>query len=745
MSVDEVSSEENYPDLQQMKQSILENVQVGGNLTTGDNIQNISIYQSEPPKPVGIPQNIPYTGATDFVGRSKELETLHQKLQRADCVAISAIAGMGGVGKTELAIQYALAHRETYQGGICWLQALEQDVGTQIVNFTQVHLGLNPPKDIKELRDQVRWCWQHWQEGNVLVILDDVNDYTQLKPYLPPPASRFRVLLTTRLRLLKSSERLELNVLAPDAAIALLESLIGIERVQGKLEVARELCQWLGCLPLGLELVGRYLDRKSSLSLAEMQRRLHEKRLEQQALKTPKSESDMTAHLGVAAAFELSWKELSPAAKELGCFLSLFDLVPISWLLVEQCFPDRDPEELEEIRDDFLLDLHLIQHEAKETYRLHELIREFLHTKLVESKQTNNLNQAIALTIAAIVQRNPVCLTEILKKRLLDWSFTQDISQPSALELGWQVRIATQAWIDGIGSLANLVVPRHNDGSLPPLGVRLVQVTDTDVHYTYFQTGWYFGTDSLEDVVELSPEVEKLFAEHDSGFAPEVEKLFTMGWNYFTSTPLKQQASGAWQRTFEQIVDSLSQLLQQRSLPVEAGYLSLEAAWHAALHLSKRHHSYANPIPLDEIEAHLSKVRNSCFSLMMQHCLNQLRIEVESCRAKGETYLSLPSSVQAFRTTQVLSPELLLAYTADIYQGAIEGYQQLVNTLFPKFLPKLQLASILPARLVGVVVPPHQGSDSVSISWYWERLPFRAVFLDNSRISSRFFGRSYLG
>jgi hypothetical protein len=132
-------------------------------------------------------------------------------------------------------------------------------------------------------------------------------------------------------------------------------------------------------------------------------------------------------------------------------------------------------------------------------------------------------------------------------------------------------------------------------------------------------------------------------------------------------------------------VDTLSQLLKQRSLPVEAGYLSLEAAWHAALHLTKRHHSYANPIPLDEIEAHLSKVRNSCFSLMMQHCLHQLRIEVESFCAKGQTYLSLPSSVQAFRTSQVLSPELLLAYTADIYQGAIEGYQQLVNTLFLNF------------------------------------------------------------
>lgn len=715
---------ENRPEPEQVKQSVFENAHVGSNVTTGDITQNITINQPETPKPTGIPQNIPYTGATNFVGRSKELEILYQQLQRTDCMVISAIAGMGGVGKTELAIQYALAHRKTYQGGICWLQAREQDVGIQVVNFARTHLSLSPPDDL-DLPNRVRWCWQHWQAGDVLVVLDDVNDYAQVKPYLPPPASRFRVLIATRKQLLKSSERLELDVLEPDAAMALLESLVERERLQKEQSVAGELCRWLGYLPLGLELVGRYLERKPDLSLAEMQRRLQEKRLEQQALKKLKSEEDMTAQLGVAAAFELSWKELSPAAKELGCLLSVFDLVLIPWLLVEQCFPDQDPEELEEIRDDFLLDLHLIQHKGRGTYKLHELIREFLQSKLVESEQTDDLKRAIAAQIAAIAERNPVCVTEILKKGLLDWSFTKDISLPPALEFGWQMRIATQAWINGIGSLANLVMPLRKDGSLPSLGVGIVRVhaTDTYAHYTYFQTGWYFGNAFVDDVVELPPEAEKLFANHDSDLSPEVEKLFTSGWNYFRGAQLKQQASWAWQWTLEQMVDSLSKLLQQRSLPVGAGCLSLEAAWHAALNLTTRSHSYSNPILLDEIEAPLSGARRNRFSLMMQHCLNQLRIEVEYLRGQGRTCLSLPSSVQAFRNNRAVSPEILLAYTADIYQGAIKGYQQLVNTLFPKFLPRLQLASILPARPVGVVVPPNQGSGSVSVSWYWEPLP----------------------
>jgi len=154
------------------------------------------------------------------VGRREALSSLHQKLQEKERVAICAIAGMGGIGKTELALQYSLYHQQqkTYPGGICWLQAGKIDLGTQIVNFARIYLDLQPPEDW-ELPDKVSYCWGHWREGEVLVILDDVGDYQDIESYLPPAELRFKVLVTTRRQYLGEFEQLNLEVLSEEESL----------------------------------------------------------------------------------------------------------------------------------------------------------------------------------------------------------------------------------------------------------------------------------------------------------------------------------------------------------------------------------------------------------------------------------------------------------------------------------------------------------------------------------------------
>lgn len=373
--------------------------------------------------------NTPRSGAVEFVGRTEQLSELHQLLEKNNQVVIAAIAGMGGVGKTELAIQYAQGHAETYKGGICWLYPKLGDIGVQIVEFAIAHFPNFTLPNGLTLAGQVQFCWQRWAEGQVLIVIDDVADYRQIKSYLPSE-SRFKVLITTRERLSRPLARLDLDVLKPKAALALLKSLVERERLKREPWVARNLCKWLGYLPLGLELVGQYLAQDEDLSLAEMLRRLKQKRLRNPALKNP--EPTMTAQLGVADAFELSWERLNDAEQRLGCLLSLFAPAPIPWkpnelqlavseedakaikeALESQGITQEILEELEnsleatEEAKNKLVRLNLLQPCGEGIYRFHQLIREFFRQKLEAIPEAEELKFYLVGYIAALAKQIP--------------------------------------------------------------------------------------------------------------------------------------------------------------------------------------------------------------------------------------------------------------------------------------------------------------------------------------------------
>ncbi|MEH1771889.1 tetratricopeptide repeat-containing protein [Nostoc sp.] len=342
----------------------------------------------------------------EFVGREVELQNLHQLLQENEQVAIAAVAGMGGVGKTELALQYARNHRETYKGGICWLLAKSGDVGIQVVEFVRTHLDLKIPDNLTEdpnqkLLAQVQYCFRHWPgEVDVLLVLDDVVEYKEVKPYLHSLSSRFKVLMTTREKLQPPIMRLDLGLLKPLAAMNLLKSLVGRERLRREPWIARRLCKHLGYLPLGLELVGRYLAFDEDLSLAEILQQLKDEGLTNEAI--DEAPQEMTAKLGVAAAFELSWRRLQKNAQVLGCFLSLFALAPIPWKLVE----NNEGKEQKKARRD-LLKFYLLQRKGEETYQLHPLLREFFQCKLTDLEQAEELKRSLCRVMVAVAKDIP--------------------------------------------------------------------------------------------------------------------------------------------------------------------------------------------------------------------------------------------------------------------------------------------------------------------------------------------------
>ncbi len=301
---------------------------------------------------------------------------------------------MGGIGKTELARQFGWQQwrEKTYPGGICWLNVAESDggfIGTSILDFARVHLKLTLP-DEGELDVKIRYCWQNWLAGNVLIIFDDVRDYQQIRDYLPPQEDkRFQVLITTRKEYLSATiATFRVEVLKEKDALDLLRSYLEDNRIDTQIEAAKLLCQDLGYLPLALELVARLLVRRQDWKISKIRQKLAEKGLDEPILdKNPKFHGEMTAERGLKAAFNLSWEELhsEPEAQILALYLSLFALAPFPKGMILDLFPDEDGDTVEEWLTDSLVHLSLVQDKGDGWYEIHPLLRRYFRDKLEAS------------------------------------------------------------------------------------------------------------------------------------------------------------------------------------------------------------------------------------------------------------------------------------------------------------------------------------------------------------------------
>ncbi|NEZ65096.1 tetratricopeptide repeat protein [Leptolyngbyaceae cyanobacterium CCMR0082] len=329
-------------------------------------------------------------------------------------MAIAALAGMGGIGKTALAQQYVREAKAEYPGGRWYFKVRDQGLVTQLVNAATI-FGWQLPDGLTDDRARAQWCYERWcrqYPGPRLLLLDDVPQYRDIRDFLPAEDASFRVLMTSRRRFGRPVERVDLGLLPLDEAIALMVQLMGDEnRVRAQQTEAEELCEWVGRLPLGVELVARYLALHPTITFAKLQERLHRKRLETKALKQASAEVayDQIEEYEepIKAAFELSWQDLKAEAKTLMGVLSIFAAAPIPQGLIAGALPEWDEEDLEEVLDGVLVQRNSLQSDADGSYQLHQLIREFTVGKLETelSDQTSALQKSVADSLVNFAKR----------------------------------------------------------------------------------------------------------------------------------------------------------------------------------------------------------------------------------------------------------------------------------------------------------------------------------------------------
>ena len=226
-------------------------------------------YPEAPAFPLSLPSlwNLPHPRNSFFTGREEVLQKLHETLSAHGSAALAqtrAISGLGGIGKTQTAVEYAYRHRDEYEA-VLWAKADTQESLT--ADFVAIARLLNLPERKEKDQSVIVASVKRWFENNThwLLILDNADAPKLVADFLPTHAEG-HILLTSRAQVFDALgvvNPVVLEKLLPDEAKEFLLKRTG--RSNSELEETQsltELVQELDCLPLALESAGAYIVRK---------------------------------------------------------------------------------------------------------------------------------------------------------------------------------------------------------------------------------------------------------------------------------------------------------------------------------------------------------------------------------------------------------------------------------------------------------------------------------------------------
>ena len=213
------------------------------------------------------PWNVPMQCNSFFTGREGILDHLEATLTTQGTTDLAqAITGLGGIGKTQTALEYACRHRGYYQA-VLWVTADSKE--DLVSGFVAIAVLLNLPAKDEQDQQLAVTAVKNWlaTQSGWLLVLDNVDDPTQVKAFLPLN-HHGHVLLTPRAQVfdfLGIENPLELEEMPPDEARMFLLKRTGRSNPSTtESEAIDLLAEELDYLPLALEQAGAFITRKQA-------------------------------------------------------------------------------------------------------------------------------------------------------------------------------------------------------------------------------------------------------------------------------------------------------------------------------------------------------------------------------------------------------------------------------------------------------------------------------------------------
>lgn len=218
--------------------------------------------------------NAPYHQNPFFTGREKILTRLRDAFTAKRQGALTrpqALSGLGGVGKTQIAMEYAYRYRDEYRT-VLWVRANSYEA--LISDFVAIAAVLNLPEQNASEQSRVITAVKRWlvQKTHWLLIFDSADNLHMVSDYIPTPCQG-HVLLTTRSHVTgKVADFIETDKMSPDEAALLLlrrARLLPLDAPLNQLSkdnrsLAASICQNLDGLPLAINQAGAYIEETGS-------------------------------------------------------------------------------------------------------------------------------------------------------------------------------------------------------------------------------------------------------------------------------------------------------------------------------------------------------------------------------------------------------------------------------------------------------------------------------------------------